>query len=121
MPGGTGILQNATAQVMGKGFEGEEFTERGEIFPANFLSFVCEVNPGLLLLEMWQRASPCVRTSPCSPGKELSRGITDPKERKGSSTAGSDRREVSCELQKSQGFLAGAEGASDKGGGSCLL
>lgn len=48
-------------------------------------------------------------------------GITHPKERKGSSTAGSDRREVSCELQKSQGILAGAEEASDKGGGSCLL
>lgn len=70
---------------------------------------------------MWQGAFLCVRTSPCSPGKESSHGITHPKERKGSSAAGSDRREVSCELQKSQGILGGAEEASDKGGGSCLL
>ena len=73
-----------------------------------FLCSVCEENPvpfchlaGLIS----QRASLCVRTSPFSPGKQISCGIAHTKKRKGSSTAGSDRREVSCELQNPKAFL----------------
>lgn len=52
-----------------------------------------------------QRASPCVRTSPFSAGKTVSCGIAHTTKRKGSSTAGSDRREVSRELQNPRAFL----------------
>lgn len=50
-------------------------------------------------------ASLCVRTSLFSPGKQISGGIADAKKRKASSTAGSDRREVSCEPQNPRAFL----------------
>lgn len=44
-------------------------------------------------------------TSPFGPGKQLSCGIAHTRKRKGRSTAGSDRREVSCELQNPRAFL----------------
>lgn len=72
-------------KVMGKGFEGREVPEqRWNIPKQSFLWLWGESRTFLpLLLEIWQGASLCVRTSPCSSGKELSCGITHPKEGKG--------------------------------------
>lgn len=89
-----------------------KYSQAGHVFPLPCLqgrssaALPCTVSAvGDLAELISQRASLCVRTSPFSPGKQISRGIAHTKKRKGSSTAGSDRREVSCELQNPRVFL----------------
>lgn len=86
-----------------KSIRGCEYSEQRarEIFPGAMCFPSCQVNPLLLQCAGGSLAGLMSWMSPFPPMKQVSL----PKKRKGSSTAGSDRREVSCELQDPRAFL----------------
>lgn len=108
-----GDEKRASARVVKIQSRGEvKYSQAGHVFPllclqsksSTILPCIASAVGNLAGLSS-QRACLCVRTSPFSPGKQISRGVAHTKKRKGSSTAGSDRREVSCELQNPRAFL----------------